>query len=75
MLKIFYLLAWILVALLAVVSLLGGYFDAVTQVSFSVAVLALVYALALWSVLTNTQDKRLEIYSRGDALNFEGGKQ
>lgn len=75
MLKTFYLLAWILVALLAVVSLLGGYFYAATQVAFSVAALALVYALALWSVLTNTQDTRLEISSRADALNFEGGKQ
>jgi hypothetical protein len=75
MLKTFYLLAWILVALLAVVSLLGGYFDAVTQAGFSVAVLALVYALALWSVLTNTQDTRLEISSRGDVLNFDGGTQ
>lgn len=75
MLKTFYLLAWILVALLAVVSLLGGYFYAATQVGLSVAVLALVYALALWSVLTNTHDTRLEISSRGDAPNFGGGKQ
>lgn len=75
MLKKFYLLAWISVALSAVGSLLGGHFDSVTQVGFSLAVLALVYALALWSVLTNTEDSELKIFSRDDALNFKGGKQ
>jgi hypothetical protein len=75
MLKTFYILAWFLVALSAVVSLLGGYFNSVTQLTFSVAVLALVYALVLWSVLTNTQDASLEMSRRGDGLNFMGGKQ
>lgn len=66
MLKTSYILVWILVALSAVVSLLGGYFNSVTQVAFSVTVLALVYALALWSVFTNTQDIKLETFSRND---------
>jgi hypothetical protein len=64
MLKTFYILAWILVALSAVVTHLGGYFNSVAQVTFSFAVLALVYALALWSVFTNTQRTELEISTR-----------
>lgn len=74
MLKIFYILAWILVALLAVVALLAGYFNSITQVTFSFAVLALVYALALWSVF-KTQDARFEMLGRGNEPSSKGGKQ
>lgn len=75
MLKTSYILAWILVALSAVVSLSSGYFDSATQVAFSVAVLALVYALALWSVLTSSPDARRETFCEIDQLNLKGGKQ
>jgi len=75
MMKTFYILAWVLVALSAVVSLWAGYFNSATQVAFSVMVLALVYALALWSVITNPQDTKHEIFRWNDELNFKGGKQ
>jgi ABC-type nickel/cobalt efflux system permease component RcnA len=75
MLKTIYAMAWILVALAAIVSLLGDHFSSLTQVAFSVAVLVLVYALALWSVFTNTKDIRAEIFSRSDEINFNGGNQ
>ena len=70
MLKPLYILVWILVALLIVSSFLGGYFNTVTQIALSVVVLGLVYALALWSVLTN--NGKLEIFSRNQAY-FKGG--
>ena len=75
MLKTFYLLAWILVALSAGVSLSGGYFDSVTQVAISITVLALVYALALWSVFMHTRDARSQQYINAMGLNSNGGKQ
>jgi hypothetical protein len=56
MLKTIYILAWVLVAMSAIGSLWGGYINPVTQVVFSVAAVVLVYALALWSVFTNTHD-------------------
>jgi hypothetical protein len=75
MLKTYYILAWILVTVLAVLSLLAGNFNSAAQVSFSVAVLALVYALALWSVFTNTNDATLEMLSKHDTLRYKGEKQ
>lgn len=63
MLKTSYLLAWILVAASAVVSIVSGDFDPVTQVAFSAAVLVLVYTLALWSVFTKTRDPA-QVFSR-----------
>jgi hypothetical protein len=72
MLKTFYILAWVLVAMSAVVSLWGGYFNSVTQVTLSVAALVLVYALALWSVFTNVQD---DVVRGNRELEFKGGTQ
>lgn len=54
--KKFYAAAWILLALTASVALLTGSFNAVTLFVFSLAALALVYALALWTVVVNTRE-------------------
>jgi hypothetical protein len=70
MLKTFYILAWVLVAMTAAVSLWGGFFNSVTQVAFSVAALVLVYALALWSVFTNTHD---DLVGGNHEIQFHGG--
>ena len=72
MLKTIYIMAWVLLAMLAVGSLFGGYLNPVTQVVFSVAALALVYALALWSVFTNTPD---DVVGGNHELQFNGGMQ
>ena len=72
MLKTTYILAWVLVALSAVGSLWGGYFNPVTQVAFSVAGLVLIYGLALWSVFTNTHD---DVVGGNHELHFSGGMQ
>jgi uncharacterized membrane protein len=74
MLKKIYVFAWILLGLLALSSLWGGYFDSVAQVAFMVAVLVLVCAPALWSVFSDTRDDKLQIFSRNDELNSTGGK-
>jgi ABC-type nickel/cobalt efflux system permease component RcnA len=60
MMKNFYISAWILLALAAFVSVLTGTFNAVTLFVFSLVALALVYALALWSVVTQTRDLEAE---------------
>ncbi|HMJ07872.1 MAG TPA: hypothetical protein VK468_02635 [Pyrinomonadaceae bacterium] len=64
--KTFYILAWILVAIAAVVSFVTGYFNSATLVAFSLTALALVYALALWSVITNTPDMMPKVFHRND---------
>ena len=56
MMKTFYKLAWIFVALVAAVSFLMGYFDVIAMIVLSLVAVSLVYALSLWSVFTNTPD-------------------
>lgn len=58
--KNFYIAAWVLLAMAAFVSVLTGTFNAVTLFVFSLVALALVYALALWSVITQTRDLKAE---------------
>lgn len=58
--KNFYISAWILLAITAFVSVLTGTFNAVTLFVFSLVALALVYTLALWSVITQTRDLKAE---------------
>ena len=58
--KNFYISAWILLALAAFVSVLTGTFNAVTLFVFSLVALALVYTLALWSVIPQTRDLKAE---------------
>lgn len=64
--KQLYFLAWFLVVFAALVSFLTGNFGAVTLVAFSLIALGLVYGLALWSVITNTRDINLKIFSAND---------
>ncbi len=75
MLKTFYISAWILVAIAAVASFWSGYYDSAMLVALSLTVLVLVYALALWSVFTNPNDAKLEIFRWDGELRFEAGKQ
>ncbi len=54
--KKFYVLAWFLLAMAALITALTGAFNAVALVVFSLIALGLVHTLALWSVLVNAQD-------------------
>ena len=54
--KKFYVLAWFLLAASALVSVFTGTFNPLATVVFSLVALALVLALALWSVIVNTRD-------------------
>lgn len=56
----FYISAWILLAAAAFVSVLTGSFNPVTLFVFSLIALALVYTLALWSVIINTRVLKTE---------------
>lgn len=58
--KKFYGLAWLILAGAVLVSILAGSFDPVSLLAFSLAALALVHALAIWSVIVNTRDMKLE---------------
>lgn len=64
MMKTFYTLAWVFLALLAVRFALTGVLNPVTLVGLSLAALALVYGLALWSVFSSAQDPRLKVFDR-----------
>lgn len=66
MMKKFYILAWILLALGAAVLFLMDYFDAITMVVLSLVAVSLVYALALWSAITNTPDMMPKVFHRND---------
>ena len=72
MLKTIYIMAWVLLAMSAIGSLLSGYVNPMTQVAFGVGALALIYALALWSVFTNTPD---DVVGGNHELQFNGGMQ
>jgi hypothetical protein len=58
--KNFYISAWILLAMAAFVSVLTGASNPVTLFVFSLVALALVYTLALWSVVVNARDLKTE---------------
>ena len=66
MFKSLFILAWILVGFASVAPLLDGDFDPAMQIALSVAVLTLVYAFALWSVMRRHQDPRLTIWGGRD---------
>ena len=68
MMKTFYVLAWILLALTAAVSFSMGYFDAITMVVLSLVAVSLVYALALWSAISTTPDMMPKVFDRNDEL-------
>ena len=53
MLKKFYVLAWFLLIGSALIAVLTGSLNEIGMVAFGLIGLALVYALALWSVFTN----------------------
>lgn len=54
--KKIYVSAWFLLAAAAIVTALTGAFDAAALVVYSLATLALVYTLALWSVIVSTRE-------------------
>ncbi|HEY8561056.1 MAG TPA: hypothetical protein VIL74_11845 [Pyrinomonadaceae bacterium] len=56
MLKNLYVAAWFLWAAAVLVSLSGGAFETLTLLALSFGALILVYALALWSVISNTRE-------------------
>lgn len=58
--KNIYIASWVLLAISFLATLFTGSFNAVSLFVFSFAVLALVYALALWSVIVNTQNTQPE---------------
>lgn len=62
--KAFYALAWVLLGLAAVTMALTGAVSPVGLVGLSLAAGALVYGLALWSVITNTRDPMLQVFDR-----------
>ena len=55
-----YVSAWFLLAAAAFVAVLTGVMNAAALVAFSLVALGLVYALALWSVFTNTKGLQTE---------------
>lgn len=55
MIKKLYASAWILAATAALASVLTGSFNGAAMVVFSLVVLGLFYAFALWSVTVNTR--------------------
>ncbi len=54
--KKIYTTAWFLLAILFIAAVLNGYLNPVGLVVFSLFALALVYALALWTVVNNARD-------------------
>ena len=58
--KKIYIASWILLTLTLVATVLTDGFDSTSLVVFSFAVFAMVYALAVWSVLTNTRKFKSE---------------
>lgn len=58
--KKFYISAWVLLAAATFVSIFTGSFNPVALFVFSLVALALVYTLALWSVIINTRVLKTE---------------
>jgi len=59
MIKKFYVLAWFVLIGSATASVLNGTLNDLAMVAFGLIALGLVYALALWSVLTNMGNAEL----------------
>ena len=64
MMKAFYALTWVFLGLTAITMALTGALSPVALVALSLAAAALVYGLALWSVITNTRDQKLQVFDR-----------
>ena len=60
MMKSFYIAAWFLLIIAAFVTVSTGSVNPLALVVFGLVTLGLVYALALWSVLTNTPEMKTE---------------
>ena len=60
MMKPIYAFAWVLLAAAIVLTAMTGTFDAPALVAFSLVALALVYTLALYSVIVNTREIKTE---------------
>lgn len=58
--KQIYISAWILLALAALVAISTGSFSTAVLLVFSLIALGLVFTLAVWSVIVNTQDLKTE---------------
>lgn len=64
MMKTFYALAWVFLGLISVRLALTGALNPVALVVLGLAAAALVYGLALWSVITNTRDPPPQVFGR-----------
>ena len=62
--KTFYALAWVFLVLISVRLALTGALNPVALVVLSLAAVALVYGLALWSVITNTRVPLHQVFDR-----------
>lgn len=60
MMKQFYIAAWILLAISAIATVLTGSFSPAILLVYSLGALALVMALAMWSVYVQTRDFKTE---------------
>ena len=60
MLRKFYIFTWLLLAGSVLSSVLHGPLSALQWVTFSLIAAALLYALALWAVFTNTGETQTE---------------
>lgn len=60
MMKKIYIAAWFLVALAVLISIFTGTFDPVLLFVYSLVALALVYGLALWTVILNRREIKTE---------------
>ena len=60
MIKKFYVSAWFLLAAAVLISALTGAFGTTAMIVFSFIGLSLIYALALWSVISNKRDLQPE---------------
>ncbi len=64
MLKAFYALAWVFLVLISVRLALTGTLNPVALLVLSLAAVALVYGLALWSVLTDAKSPMRPVFDR-----------
>lgn len=69
--KKIYTAAWFLLTLFFVATVFTGYFNALSLVVFSLGALALVYALALWTLFVNTPDEAVEQFAGNDKFIFK----
>ena len=72
MLKKFYAAAWILLFLTAFVSLLTGAANWAALVIYSLFALALVYALALWTLVDNNRRHKDRLENKFRFLGIKG---